>query len=132
MVEQEFKISSEAEPMTYRQNSNNKRVLFFDQIKALMVALVIVIHALFALLFGWYGVRNPSEEFSDPLFQVAAGWYIYFCQTFFMYMLFLLSGYFVPRSVHKKGVAHYLKDRLRRIDIPFLIGLLLINNASWL
>ena len=78
MVEQEFKISSEAEPMTYRQNSNNKRVLFFDQIKALMVALVIVIHILFALLFGWYGVRIPSEEFSDPLFQVAAGWYIYF------------------------------------------------------
>jgi uncharacterized membrane protein len=132
MVEQEFEISSEAEPMTYRQNRNNKRVLFFDQIKALMVALVIVVHVLFALLFGWYGVRIPSEESSDPLFQVAAGWCMYFCQTFFMYMLFLLSGYFVPRSVHKKGIVDYLKVRIRRIGIPFLIGLLLINNASWL
>ena len=47
-------------------------------------------------------------------------------------MLFLLSGYFVPRSVHKKGIANYLKDRLRRIGIPFLIGLFLINNAAWL
>lgn len=129
---QEFQISGEAEPMTYRQHSNNKRVLFFDQIKALMVALVIVVHVLFALLFGWYGVHIPREGSSDLLFGVVAGWCIYFCQTFFMYMLFLLSGYFVPRSVHKKGIADYLKERLRRIGIPFLGGLLLINNASWL
>lgn len=47
-----------------------------------------------------------------------------------MCMLFLLSGYFVPRSVHKKGIARYLKDRLLRIGVPFIIGLLLINNAA--
>ena len=47
-----------------------------------------------------------------------------------MCMLFLLSGYFVPRSVHKKGIACYLKARLLRIGIPFLVGLLFINNAS--
>ena len=73
-MEQEFQISGEAEPMTYRQHSNNKRVLFFDQIKALMVALVIVVHVLFALLFGWYRVHIPREGSSDPLFGVVAGW----------------------------------------------------------
>ena len=49
-----------------------------------------------------------------------------------MYMLFLLSGYFVPRSVHKKGVVRYLKERLLRIGVPLLLGLLLINSSSWL
>ena len=41
----------------------------------------------------------------------------------------MISGYFVPRSVHKKGVVHYLKDRLFRLGVPFLVGMLLINNS---
>jgi hypothetical protein len=119
--------------MTYQQISTTKRVLFFDQIRALMIALVIAVHV-FPLAFtsGWFGVRIPTAGSADAFFGVAGGFFLYFCNSFFMCMLFLLSGYFVPRSVHKKGVAHYLKDRLRRIGIPFLVGLLLINNASWL
>jgi hypothetical protein len=119
--------------MTYQQISTTKRVLFFDQIRALMIALVIAVHV-FPLAFtsGWFGVRIPTAGSADVFFGVAGGFFLYFCNSFFMCMLFLLSGYFVPRSVHKKGVAHYLKDRLRRIGIPFLVGLLLINNASWL
>jgi hypothetical protein len=119
--------------MTYQQISTTKRVLFFDQIRALMIALVIAVHV-FPLAFtsGWFGVRIPTAGSADAFFGVAGGFFLYFCNSFFICMLFLLSGYFVPRSVHKKGVAHYLKDRLRRIGIPFLVGLLLINNASWL
>ena len=119
--------------MTYQQISTTKRVLFFDQIRALMIALVIAVHV-FPLAFtsGWFGVRIPTAGSADAFFGVAGGFFLYFCNSFFMCILFLLSGYFVPRSVHKKGVAHYLKDRLRRIGIPFLVGLLLINNASWL
>ena len=118
--------------MTYQQISTTKRVLFFDQIRALMIALVIVVHVSMAFGTSWMGVRIPVEGTAVPLFGGISIWFGYLCNTFFMYMLFLLSGYFVPRSVHKKGIAHYLKDRLRRIGIPFLFGLLFINNASWL
>ena len=45
-------------------------------------------------------------------------------------MLFLLSGYLLPRSVHKKGVLRYLQDRLLRLGLPFMGGMLLINNVS--
>ena len=132
MVEQEIGISGDTNPMTYQQFSTNKRVLFFDQIRALMIALVIVVHVSMAFGTSWMGVRIPIEGTAVPLFGGISIWFGYLCNTFFMYMLFLLSGYFVPRSVHKKGIAHYLKDRLRRIGIPFLVGLLFINNASWL
>jgi hypothetical protein len=132
MGEQEIGISGDTNPMTYQQISTNKRVLFFDQIRALMIALVIVVHVPMAFGSSWMGVRIPVEGNSVPFFGGISIWFGYLCNTFFMYMLFLLSGYFVPRSVHKKGIAHYLKDRLRRIGIPFLVGLLLINNASWL
>ena len=132
MVEQEIGISGDTNPMTYQQFSTNKRFLFFDQIRALMIALVIVVHVSMAFGTSWMGVRIPIEGTAVPLFGGISIWFGYLCNTFFMYMLFLLSGYFVPRSVHKKGIAHYLKDRLRRIGIPFLVGLLFINNASWL
>lgn len=56
-----------------------------------------------------------------------------FFNTFYMCMLFLISGYFVSRSVAKKGVSSYLRERLIRLGVPFLVGLLLINNLSfWL
>ena len=117
--------------MTILQISSNKRVLFFDQIRALMIALVIAIHVVpLAFTSGWIGVRVPTTGSPDAFFGVAGGFFAYFCNTFFMCMLFLISGYFVPRSVHKKGIARYLKDRLLRIGVPFLVGLLLINNAS--
>ena len=117
--------------MTFLQISSNKRVLFFDQIRALMIALVIAIHVVpLAFTSGWIGVRVPTTGSPDAFFGVAGGFFAYFCNTFFMCMLFLISGYFVPRSVHKKGIARYLNDRLLRIGVPFLVGLLLINNAS--
>ena len=47
--------------------------------------------------------------------------------------MFLISGYFVPSSVHKKGVLRYLQGRLQRLGIPLVTGMLLINNSSiWL
>ena len=131
MGESNLAIYGGSNPMTYQQISTNKRVLFFDQIRALMIALVIAIHVVpLAFTSGWIGVRVPTTGSPDAFFVVAGSFFAYFCNTFFMCMLFLISGYFVPRSVHKKGIARYLKDRLLRIGVPFLVGLLLINNAS--
>ena len=110
------------------------RVLFIDQIKALMIALVIAGHVLNAFMLdsGFYGVHIPSGESHHPLFGGVAIWCMTFFNTFYMYMLFLISGYFVPRSVHKKGIRQYLNGRLLRLGIPFLAGLLIINNVSML
>ena len=109
------------------------RSLYLDQIKALIVALVIALHAPMAFGgMGWIGVRIPIEESVGPFFNGFFGWYGYAINSFIMQMMFLISGYFVPRSVHKKRVARYLKDRLLRLGVPFLVGMLLINNSSLL
>ena len=120
--------------MAHLQTSTKKRVLFIDQIKAVMIALVIAQHVLLAMLVPgiWFGIHIPYNESAHPLFIGISSWSLYFFNTFFMYMLFLISGYFVPRSVHKKGVTRYLKERLLRIGIPFAFGLLLINSSSFL
>ena len=97
-----------------------------------MIALVIAVHVTMVFSFGWNGVYIPIDEALHPFFAGVVVWLLFFCNSFFMYMLFLLSGYFVPRSVHKKGVVRYLKERLLRIGVPLLLGLLLINSSSWL
>ena len=116
--------------MTDQHPGTAKRVLFFDQIKALMIALVIAVHVFLAFLGDWLGVHIAMSSSPHPLFVGVAVWVMSFSNTFFMCMLFLLSGYFVPRSVHKKGVLRYLQDRLLRLGLPFVGGMLLINNVS--
>ena len=116
--------------MTDQHPGTAKRVLFFDQIKALMIALVIAVHVFLAFLGDWLGVHIAMSSSPHSLFVGVAVWVMSFSNTFFMCMLFLLSGYFVPRSVHKKGVLRYLQDRLLRLGLPFMGGMLLINNVS--
>ena len=116
--------------MTDQHPGTAKRVLFFDQIKALMIALVIAVHVFLAFMGDWLGVHIAMSSSPHSLFVGVAVWVMSFSNTFFMCMLFLLSGYFVPRSVHKKGVLRYLQDRLLRLGLPFVGGMLLINNVS--
>ena len=118
--------------MTYPESSTRKRTVYLDQIKAVIVALVIALHVPMAFSFGWFGVRIPVEDSTGPLFTGFFQWYGYTINSFIMYMMFLISGYFVPRSVHKKGVAQYLITRLLRLGIPFLTGMIMINNISYL
>ena len=100
-----------------------KRLLYLDQIKAVIVGLVIALHVPVAFFpTGWSGVRIPIEGMVGAGFIGFFNWYIYAINSFIMPMMFLISGYFVPRSVRKKGVMQYLKNRLIRLGIPFVIG----------
>lgn len=111
----------------------HQRLLYLDQIKAVMVALVIALHVPVAFFpTGWSGVRIPIEGLVGAGFIGFFNWYIYAINSFIMPMMFLISGYFVPQSVHRKGVVQYLKTRLIRLGLPFVFGLFIVNNLSLL
>ena len=131
MGEQNWVISSKTKMVSFRLSVSLKRSLYLDQIKAVMVALVIAIHVPFTFSgMGWMGAHIPVEGIVGPAFGGFFRWYMYAINSFIMPMMFLISGYFVPKSVHKKGIARYLKSRLARLGIPLLAGILLINNGS--
>ena len=112
---------------------SHQRLLYLDQIKAVMVALVIALHVPVAFFpTGWSGVRVPIEGVVGAGFIGFFNWYIYAINSFIIPMMFLISGYFVPRSVHKKGVVQYLKARLIRLGLPFTFGFFIVNNLSLL
>ena len=110
-----------------------KRSLYLDQIKAVMVALVIAIHVPVAFFpSGWSGVHISVQELAGSEFVGFFNWYIYAINSFIMPTMFLISGYFVPGSVQRRGVLQYLKGRSLRLGLPFMVGLLLVNNVSLL
>lgn len=102
------------------------RILYLDNLKALMIIFVVIMHAAvtYSGLGRWY-YNDPSNlnifSFSFFLF------YQPFTQAYFMSLLFMIGGYFIPASLEKKGTKKYVNDRLFRLGIPILIYIFLIH-----
>ena len=108
--------------------TNPTRLYFLDNIRWLMIALVVMVHAAvtYSNLGDWY-YREPVEL--DPLTFLFFGIFLSFTQAYFMGRLFLIAGYFVPDSFDRKGPAKFLRDRAICLGIPTLIYMLFINPA---
>ena len=52
------------------------------------------------------------------------GWSLFtgFNDVFFMSLMFFLSGLFVSDSIQSKGVSRFLRDRLLRLGLPFVVA----------
>jgi fucose 4-O-acetylase-like acetyltransferase len=67
----------------------------------------------------WFIFNKEQVRILGTFFHVNA--------SFFMGLLFLISGYFSAFSYDRKGAGRFLKDRLRRIGIPLLFFALVVN-----
>ena len=96
------------------------RLYFIDNIKIALIMLVVAHHAGQAYGPGgwWYFLDDESINWLGRFFSVNA--------AFFMSMFFLLSAYFLPQSITRKGPKRFLKERFIRIGIPLLLGFLVI------
>ena len=108
--------------------SKKDRLVFLDQIKAIMIALVIATHTILVGTLFSNDLKQIIE--SAPNYEAISFWFGWICNTFYMNILFLISGYLVPNSVHKRGVASYVRHRLLRLGIPLIIAIVLLNNIT--
>ncbi len=103
----------------------SSRMAFIDNIRILLTVMVILVHL--AITYGstgsWFYAERPSTELAGILLSL----YSAFSQFFFMGLFFLISGYFVPGSVDRKGLLKYTKDRLVRLGIPLVLFSLLVS-----
>jgi len=67
----------------------------------------------------------------DPDRWHGALWFVAFNDTFFMSLMFLISGLFVWRGLSRKGAARHLADRARRLGLPFLAGAALLAPLAY-
>jgi peptidoglycan/LPS O-acetylase OafA/YrhL len=98
----------------------------FDYLRAFIVLLVVLHHSVLAYAVLWPAQPETFEILPAPIvdpqrwagFDILAG----FNDTFFMALMFLLSGLFVWPSLERKGGARFLRDRILRLGLPFAIA----------
>lgn len=101
-----------------------------DLTRASITLLVIAHHALLAyhryappagaftrdnLIWGAFPIVDAARA---PVVDAFTLWN----DSFFMAMMFLLAGLFVPASLARKGAGRFVRDRLLRLGLPFVVS----------
>jgi peptidoglycan/LPS O-acetylase OafA/YrhL len=101
-----------------------------DYLRAFIVLLVLLHHSMLAYVDFWRAQPRTFAITSAPIVDPGhwAGFDIIamFNDTFFMALMFLLSGLFVWSSLERKGSRKFLRDRALRLGVPFVaaVGIL--------
>jgi len=96
------------------------RVIFFDNLRWLFVLFVILEHSSNAYRnLIWWPVADTDTS-------IIAGWVSAFSDAFAMPLLFYIAGYFAIPTIRKKGTLPFLRGKLRRLGIPWVLCILTI------
>jgi hypothetical protein len=116
-------------PSANTKTTTRPRLLYIDNLRILLTILVIMHH--FAIGYGgpgdWiYNEQGPMSDISELLMTLLLA----INQAFFMGFFFMISSYFSPGSVDRKGSRAFLIDRLKRLGIPLLFYVFVINPLT--
>ena len=100
------------------------RMAWLDNVRVWLTVLVLAHHA--ALTYSdlpiwpyWEQPRDGSALGLDVLVGVNQAW--------FMGLFFLVAGYFVPSSVDRHGVGGFVRGRLLRLGVPYVLFALVLS-----
>ncbi|HBL23587.1 MAG TPA: hypothetical protein DDZ40_05660 [Deltaproteobacteria bacterium] len=102
-----------------------QRMFYLDNLRLSFTFLVILHHVCltYAADHGWYFYQYLDDPFTNLVLNVLMG----VGRTWVLACFFLISGYFTPGSLDRKGTWSFIKDRFIRIGIPLAIFALLIR-----
>ena len=101
--------------------NSSERYHGLDFVRAVAMMLGVVIHTsmLFRDDFNWLMIAGEYRGDSINTFAVK------FIHFFRMQLFIILAGFFAELVFQRKGMDHLAKDRIKRVLIPFLIGILI-------
>ncbi|HWR39565.1 MAG TPA: acyltransferase family protein [Patescibacteria group bacterium] len=108
------------------QKKDEGREFYIDYLRLGLIVLVVMQHlsVTYSGIGSWYylerGALSLPETTCFLLFNS-------FNQAYFMGLLFLVAGYFVPGAYDKKGFWRFNRDRLFRLGVPALFYMLAIH-----
>ena len=106
--------------------SSKPRLIYIDNLRILLTILVILLHL--SIGYGAPGDWYYNEEGQiGTVSSIIMTLFVASNQAFFMGFFFMLSSYFSPGSLDRRGVGRYLMDRLKRLGIPMLFFALVLN-----
>jgi peptidoglycan/LPS O-acetylase OafA/YrhL len=113
-------------PMLAQPTTLKPRLPWVDHLRSFVIVLVVNLHACvsYSHVGDWYFMskREPTLAAKVP-FIVWEG----HLQSFFMGLLFFISGYFAHGSLARRGPARFARERLFRLGLPALFYMLAIH-----
>jgi len=111
------------------------RKIEFDYLRAFVITLVLFVHAALAYATSAFiNSENPIAS-SNPVVNeqrwIGFDLMVALNETFLMSLLFFVSGIFVWQSLVRKGAWKYFGDRLKRLGLPFVIGVLFLIPLAY-
>jgi peptidoglycan/LPS O-acetylase OafA/YrhL len=97
--------------------SNIERIHYLDQVRALAMIIGVLVHACYPYS---YGVQE-NWVLRDKTSSLAITLGFFFVHIFRMTVFFFIAGFFGNYLVQKRGVKGFIKNRLARIGLPFII-----------
>jgi len=102
------------------------RLPWIDHLRTLAISLVVNLHACvtYSHVGSWYvnSEQKPSPAASVPFIIWEA-----LLQSFFMGLLFFISGYFAHFSLARRGSRSFVLGRFHRLGLPALFYMLVIH-----
>jgi hypothetical protein len=106
-----------------------------DRARTFVTLLVLANHAVVAYTaFGRYYPNHylwSSAPIVDSQRWIGFNILTLFNDTFFMCLMFMLSGLFVWPSLKRKGIGDFLRDRALRLGLPFLAMILVLMPIAY-
>lgn len=101
------------------------RINFLDNLRTFMILLVVVLHSAIGytpFLDSMWIVSNPDK--CDSL-----GLVVLYLDIFVMFIMFFISGYFIPSSLKGKSMWALIVSKFKRIMLPWIIAVLTLIPA---
>lgn len=111
--------------VTHPATSTKVRLHFVDNLRVYLTVLVLAHHV--ALAYGNLPIWPYREPPATPAEGIPLDLLVALNQAYFMGFFFLLSGFFTPGSLDRKGPRRFSKDRLKRLGLPLLGFLVLLR-----
>jgi len=134
-------IETALQPETHSTTVAPSYNLSVGYLRAFITLLVVAHHAVLAYC-PFVPPAEPASLLPQPRwwqgFPVVdshrwAGWQLFvgFNDMFFMSLMFFLSGLFVWTSLQRKGTSTFLKDRLLRLGVPFVLAAAVVAPIAY-
>ncbi|MGC5629651.1 acyltransferase family protein [Georgenia sp. Z1344] len=118
-------MSTTKNPPTTRAAPATRRLVHIDHLRVFGTLLVVAHHV--ALAYGNLGIWPNWQEPDSELAALPLDLLVLVNQTFFMGLFFMLSGFFAPGSVDRKGPGRWALDRVKRLGLPFVAFMVLLR-----
>lgn len=102
-----------------------QRNLWVDYLRSAITVLVVAHHAsLSYTTFAWFDTNayiNSTHPIVDTRRWIGLDIFENFNDVFFMSLMFLIGGLFLIKSINRKGTKGFIRDRLFRLFVPFML-----------